>query len=90
MTKDQLIEVMAEEAEITKAQAGKAMKSMFDNITKSLKSGNKVGFVGFGTFDVSKRAARTGRNPQTGEPIQIKAANVPKFKAGKSLKEALN
>ena len=90
MTKDQLIEMMAEEAEITKVQAGKAMKSMFDNITRSLKMGNKVGFVGFGTFDVSKRAARTGRNPQTGEPIQIKAANVPKFKAGKSLKEALN
>ncbi|MEE9553758.1 MAG: HU family DNA-binding protein [candidate division Zixibacteria bacterium] len=90
MTKDQLIEMMADEAEITKVQAGKAMKSMIDNITKSLKKGNKVSFVGFGTFDVSKRAARTGRNPQTGAAIQIPAANVPKFKAGKSLKEAIN
>ena len=90
MNKDQLIEIMAEDAGITKAQAGSAMKSLIENITKSLKKGNKVSFVGFGTFDVSKRAARTGRNPQTGDAIQIPAATVPKFKAGKALKDAVN
>ncbi len=90
MTKDQLIELMAEDAGITKTQAGRAMKSLIDNITKSLKKGNRVSFVGFGTFDISKRAARTGRNPQTGATIQIPAATVPKFKAGKALKDAVN
>lgn len=90
MTKEQLIDKMATDAGITKAQAGRAMKSMFDNITRSLKKGNKVTFVGFGTFDISRRKARTGRNPQTGAAIQIPASKVPKFKAGKSLKEAVN
>lgn len=90
MTKDQLIDLMAEDAGITRTQAGKAMKSLIDNITKSLKKGNKVSFVGFGTFDVSKRAARSGRNPQTGATIQIPASTVPKFKAGKALKDAVN
>lgn len=89
MTKEQLIEKMATDAGITKAQAGRAMKSMIDNITKSLKKGNKVTFVGFGTFDVTKRKARTGRNPQTGAAIQIPAAKVPKFKAGKAFKDAI-
>ena len=89
MTKEQMIERMAAEARITKAQATRAMKSMITNITKSLKKGNKVTFVGFGSFDVSKRKARTGRNPQTGAEIRIPAARVPKFKAGKALKDAV-
>jgi DNA-binding protein HU-beta len=89
MTKEQMIERMAAEAGITKAQATRAMKSMITNITKSLKKGNKVTFVGFGSFDVSKRKARTGRNPRTGAEIRIPAAKVPKFKAGKALKDAV-
>ena len=89
MTKEQMIERMATEAGITKAQATRAMKSMIANITKSLKKGNKVTFVGFGSFDVTKRKARTGRNPQTGAEIRIPAAKVPKFKAGKALKDAV-
>ncbi len=89
MTKEQMIERMAAEAEITKAQATRAMKSMITNITKSLKKGTKVTLVGFGTFDISKRKARTGRNPRTGAEIAIPAAKVPKFKAGKALKEAV-
>ena len=89
MTKEQMIERMAAEARITKAQATRAMKSMITNITKSLKKGNKVTFVGFGSFDVSKRKARTGRNPQTGAAIRIPAARVPKLKAGKALKDAV-
>jgi len=89
MTKEQLIEKMAEDAGITKTQAAAAMKSMIDNITKSLKKGNKVTFVGFGTFDVSRRKARSGRNPQTGAAIQIPASIVPKFKAGKAFKDAM-
>ncbi len=89
MTKEQMIERMAAEAGITKAQATRAMKSMITNITKSLKKGSKVTFVGFGSFDVTKRKARTGRNPQTGAEIRIPAAKVPKFKAGKALKDAV-
>lgn len=89
MTKEQMIERMAAEAEITKAQATRAMKSMITNITKSLKKGTKVTLVGFGTFDITKRKARIGRNPRTGAEISIPAAKVPKFKAGKALKEAV-
>ena len=89
MTKEQMIERMAAEAGITKAQATRAMKSMITNITKSLKKGSKVTFVGFGTFDISKRKARMGRNPRTGAEIRIPAAKVPKFKAGKALKDAV-
>lgn len=89
MNKEQLIEGMATEAGITKAQADRAMKSMITNITESLKKGSKVTFVGFGTFDVTKRKARTGRNPQTGETLKIPATTVPKFKAGKALKDAV-
>ncbi len=80
---------MATEAGITKAQATRAMKSMITNITKSLRKGNKVTFVGFGSFDVSKRKARTGRNPRTGAEIRIPASKVPKFKPGKALKDAV-
>ena len=90
MTKDELIEKMADDVGITKSQATQAVKSMFDGIITSLQHGNKVSFSGFGTFDISSRKARTGRNPQTGEEIQIAASKVPKFKAGKAFKEAIN
>lgn len=89
MTKATLIEVMAADAKISKASAGRALDSMIKNVSKSLKKGGKVTLVGFGTFSVAKRKARLGRNPQTGETIKIKARKVPKFSAGKALKEAL-
>ena len=90
MNKQELIENIATSADITKAAAGSALDSMIDSITDSLKTGDSVVLVGFGTFSVRDRAARTGRNPQTGEEIQIKAAKVPAFKAGKALKDAVN
>ena len=80
---------MASDANISKAAAQKAMDSFVDGIKKTLKKGNKVTLVGFGTFSVSKRAARKGRNPQTGEVIKIKASKSPKFKAGKAFKNAI-
>ncbi len=89
MTKEQLVTKAAEEAGITKAQASKVLKSILNGIEKALKKGDKVSLVGFGTFSVSKRAAREGRNPATGKPIKIPAARVPKFKAGKKLKESV-
>lgn len=89
MTRDELVEKMAKDCKLSKAQANLAMKSMFEGITGSLKKGDKVSFVGFGTFSVSKRKARMGRNPQTGEEIKIAAAKVPKFKPGKKLKMAI-
>lgn len=89
MTKEELVAKIAKDTKVTKAQATRALSSMLDGITGSLKRGRKVSFVGFGTFSVSKRKARMGRNPQTGETIRIPAAKVPKFKAGKSLKEAV-
>jgi DNA-binding protein HU-beta len=88
--KADLIDAIAEEAGITKAQATKAVNSFLDSITKSLKSGKAMSLVGFGTFSVKPRAARVGRNPKTGAPIQIEAANIPLFKAGKALKDAVN
>jgi DNA-binding protein HU-beta len=81
---------MAESADISKASAARALEAMVDSVTGALKSGDSLTLVGFGTFSVRKREARAGRNPKTGEAIQIKAANVPAFKAGKALKEALN
>lgn len=90
MTKGELVSQIASEAEISKAAAEKALKAVTDGVTGALKKGDKVSLVGFGTFDISKRAARKGRNPQTGAEIQIKASNVPRFKAGKSLKDAVN
>ncbi|RLA04041.1 MAG: DNA-binding protein HU, partial [Gammaproteobacteria bacterium] len=78
------------EADISKASAGRALDSMLSSITGALSNGDSVSLVGFGTFSVKERAARTGRNPQTGATIQIKAATVPGFKAGKALKEAVN
>lgn len=90
MNKSELIDAIASEADISKASAGRALDSMLGSITGALSKGDSVSLVGFGTFSVKKRAARTGRNPQTGATIQIKAANVPGFKAGKALKEAVN
>ncbi len=89
MTKADLIEKMADEAGISKAAAGTALDSFIGGIKKALKKGTKVTLVGFGTFSVSKRKARKGRNPRTGETINIKAAKVPKFTSGKALKEAI-
>ena len=90
MNNQELIENIAESADITKAAAGRALDSMIDSVTGALKEGDSVVLVGFGTFTVRDRAARTGRNPQTGEEIQIAAAKVPAFKAGKALKDAVN
>ncbi len=89
MTKEELIDKIAKEAKVTKVQAHKAMSAFFDGVTISLKKGKKVSFVGFGTFSLARRKARTGRNPQTGAPIHIAASKVPKFKAGKHLKDAV-
>lgn len=89
MTKADLIDKMAKEADISKAAAGKALDSLIDGVKKTLKKGNKVSLVGFGTFSVSKRKARKGRNPQTGETIKIKATKAPKFTAGKAFKDAV-
>jgi DNA-binding protein HU-beta len=89
MTKADLIEKMAKDAGISKAVAGKALDSFIDGVEKSVKKGNKVALVGFGTFSLSKRKARKGRNPRTGETITIKAAKVPKFSAGKAFKDAV-
>ncbi|MGD8366818.1 MAG: HU family DNA-binding protein [Desulfobacterales bacterium] len=90
MTKAELIEKMAKEAKISKAAAGKALDSFMDGVTKALKKKDgKVTLVGFGTFQKSRRKARKGRNPQTGNPIKIKAKNVVKFKPGKKLKDAI-
>jgi len=85
MNKSDLIGKLSDDAGITKAQANAALDSFVDAVTKSLKKGDKVTLVGFGTFSVSKRAARNGRNPQTGAVIKIKAKKVAKFKAGKEL-----
>ncbi len=85
MTKAELISKIAEDAGVTKATAGLALDSFIEGVTKTLKSGNKLTLVGFGTFSVSKRAARKGRNPFTGEEIKIKAKKVAKFKASKEL-----
>jgi len=90
VNKSDLIDAMAASSDLSKAAAGRALDAMTDAITKALQDGDQVALVGFGTFSVKDRAARTGRNPQTGEPIQIAAAKIPGFKAGKSLKDAVN
>ncbi len=89
MNKAELIAQLAEDAGVTKTQANAALDSFISAVTKTLKKGDKVTLVGFGTFSVSKRAARTGRNPQTGAAIKIKAKKVAKFKAGKELSSKL-
>ncbi|RZO63729.1 MAG: HU family DNA-binding protein [Parvularculaceae bacterium] len=90
MNKNEFIDRVADMADMTKADAGKAVDAVFDAITEALKGGDDVRLVGFGTFSAGKRAAREGRNPRTGETIQIPASIQPKFSAGKGLKEALN
>ena len=90
MNKAELIEAVADSADLSKAAAGRAVDGAIAAITKALKKGDTVTIVGFGTFSVRKRAARTGRNPQTGEEIKIKASKAPGFKAGKALKDAIN
>ncbi len=89
MTKEEMVAKIANDAGINKRQANDALKSFFSNVTTNLKKGKKVSFVGFGTFSVSKRKARVGRNPQTGDKINIPASKVPHFRAGKTLKEAI-
>ena len=88
--KSDLIEAIAKSADISKAAAGRALDATIESIKKSLKKGELVSLVGFGTFYVGKRAARNGRNPRTGATFKIKAAKVPKFRAGKGLKDAVN
>ena len=90
MNKTELVEHMAKHAEISKAAAGRALESLMGAVRTTLKKGGTVALVGFGTFAVGKRAARVGRNPKTGAALKIKAAKVPKFRAGKGLKDALN
>lgn len=90
MNKTELIDAIAVGADISKASAARALDTMLDTVTDSLRKGEPVALVGFGTFAVKGRAARTGRNPQTGKEIEIAAANVPGFKPGKALKDACN
>ena len=90
MNKADLIDAIAESSDISKAAASRALDATINSITDALKAGDTVSLVGFGTFAVKDRAARTGRNPQTGAPIEIAAAKVPGFKAGKALKDAVN
>ena len=90
MNKSELVDAVASAAELSKASASKAVDAFVDAITGSLKGGDQVTLVGFGTFSVKERAARTGRNPRTGEEIKISAAKVPAFKPGKGLKDAVN
>ncbi len=90
MTKAELIDKIAKDAKISKAVATNALTSFIGGVTKALAKGDSVTLVGFGTFSVTRRAARKGRNPQTGAEIRIAAASVPRFKAGKSLKDSVN
>ena len=90
MNKTEFIAAVAEKAEISKKDSEKALKAFVDVVAEQLKAGDKVQLVGFGTFEVSERAAREGRNPQTGETMKIEASKAPKFKAGKALKDLVN
>ncbi len=90
MNKGDLIEAVAGASSLSKADAGRAVDAFIGSVTGALKGGSQVSLVGFGTFTVKRRNARMGRNPRTGEAIQIKASNVPGFKAGKALKDAVN
>ena len=90
MNKTELVAAMAEQTNLSKKDAEAALKAFIDVVSEELKKGEKVQLVGFGTFEVSERAAREGRNPQTGETIEIKASKTPKFKAGKALKDMMN
>ena len=90
MNKTELVAAMAEQTNLSKKDAEAALKAFIDVVSEELKKGEKVQLVGFGTFEVSERAAREGRNPQTGETMEIKASKTPKFKAGKALKDLVN
>ena len=90
MNKTELVAAIAEKTELTKKDAESALKAFTDVVVEELKKGEKIQLVGFGTFEVSERAAREGRNPQTGETMKIAASKAPKFKAGKALKDAIN
>ena len=90
MNKGELIDAVAEKANLSRSDASEAVDAVLGAVMNCLKRGDSVSLVGFGTFSVKRRAARQGRNPRTGEPIQIKASNVPGFKAGKALKDAVN
>ena len=90
MNKSDLVDAIAKSADMSKAAAARALDATVESIKKALKKGDTVSLIGFGTFKVGKRAARNGRNPRTGETIKIKAAKVPKFTAGKGLKDAVN
>ena len=90
MNKAELVAAIAEKSELSKKDAEKALKAFTEVVTEELKKGNKIQLVGFGTFEVAKRAAREGRNPQTGKTMTIAACKAPKFKAGKALKDAIN
>ena len=90
MNKTELIEHIARQADLSKAAASRALEALIGGVKATLKKNNSVSLVGFGTFSVSKRAARAGRNPRTGAAIKIKAAKVPKFRPGKALKDAMN
>ena len=90
MNKTELVAAISEQANISKKDAEAALKAFTDTVAAELKKGEKIQLVGFGTFEVSERAARTGRNPQTGAEMTIAASKAPKFKAGKALKDALN
>jgi DNA-binding protein HU-beta len=90
MTKAELIDKIAKDSKVSKAVAGNALSSLIDGVSKALAKGDSVTLVGFGTFSVSRRAARKGRNPQTGSEIRIAAAKVPRFRPGKNLKDMVN
>ena len=90
MNKTELVAAMAEQTNLSKKDAEAALKAFIDVVSEELKKGEKVQLVGFGTFEVSERAAREGRNPKTGETMEIKASKTPKFKAGKALKDMMN
>ena len=90
MNKVDLVSVVAKQAELSKKDAGLAVEAVFDAISEALEKGDKVQLIGFGTFDVSERAAREGRNPRTGETMKIAASKAPRFKAGKALKDRMN
>jgi DNA-binding protein HU-beta len=90
VNKSELIEKVAERADLNKASAARAVDAVFDSITQALRAGETINLVGFGTFSVGERAARSGRNPRTGETIDIAASRNPRFKAGKGLKDAVN
>ena len=90
MNKTELVAAISEKTELTKKDSEKALKALIDVVAEELKKGEKVQLVGFGTFEVSERAARTGKNPQTGAEIKIAACKAPKFKAGKALKDVVN